>query len=385
MSRIRGSLCMAVVAAIMAMSGFRSPVAGQVSGTGSELYDLGCASCHGVDGAGVDSDAFAFDDPLPDFTDCSFASREPDADWIIVAKAGGPVRGFSESMPAFGEAFDDEQLAAILAHVRTLCTDRAWPRGELNLPRPLVTEKAFPEDEAVWTTRVDAEGTGAVVNEITYEKRFGARSQIEVKLPFGFAETEGLEDGAGMGDSSWEPGLGDIAVGFKHATFHGESSILSFAGEVKIPTSTEDAGLGNDFWVFEPFVAFGQVLTADAFLHFQGGLEVPLWPDEDGLPSELFWRGVLGKTFTSGEFGRAWSPMVELLAAAPVGGSDDVVGSRDVELDIVPQMQITLNTRQHIMLNLGVRLPLTDADARDTQFIIYLLWDWFDGGFFDGW
>jgi hypothetical protein len=48
-------------------------------------------------------------------------------------------------------------------------------------------------------------------------------------------------------------------------------------------------------------------------------------------------------------------------------------------------MQITLNRRQHIMANVGVRVPLTDPDVRNTQVVVYVLWDWFDGGFFEGW
>jgi hypothetical protein len=44
--------------------------------------------------------------------------------------------------------------------VRTFCASDAWPRGELNLPRALVTEKAFPEDEAVLTTSVATSGPG---------------------------------------------------------------------------------------------------------------------------------------------------------------------------------------------------------------------------------
>lgn len=73
-------------------------------------------------------------------------------------------------------------------HVRTLCRNDAWPRGELNLPRPLITEKAYPEDEAVFTTEVNSEGDGEVMNELVYEKRFGARNQIEVAVPFGWRE-----------------------------------------------------------------------------------------------------------------------------------------------------------------------------------------------------
>ncbi|MGQ0736919.1 MAG: c-type cytochrome, partial [Acidobacteriota bacterium] len=49
---------------------------------GPDLYARACATCHGADGRGASRALVAFDDPLPDFTDCSFASREPDEDWL---------------------------------------------------------------------------------------------------------------------------------------------------------------------------------------------------------------------------------------------------------------------------------------------------------------
>jgi hypothetical protein len=46
---------------------------------------------------------------------------------------------------------------------------------------------------------------------------------------------------------------------------------------------------------------------------------------------------------------------------------------------------VTLNTRQHVRLGVGVRLPVTDASSRKKSAIVYLLWDWYEGGFFQGW
>lgn len=379
-----------VLASLLSSQSVEGAQAAQTPPDGMALYEAGCASCHGSDGRGASADRIAFDDPLPDLTDCSFASREPDADWIIVSKAGGPVRGFSDVMPAFGEAFDDDQLQSVMDHIRTFCTDRAWPRGELNLPRPLFTEKAYPEDEWVWTTRVNAETPGAVVNEVLYEKRFGSRNQVEIALPFGFAETVSASAGRDAGPSSdWGVGLGNIEIGYKRALLHNLRTILSFGTELKLPTGDEERGLGDGDFKVEPFFALGQILPGDSFLHLQGGTEIRPLRDDVGIltpgearepDAELFWRVVLGRTFTSGEFGRSWSPMVELLGSRGLGD-----GPFAAQWDLVPQMQVTLNTRQHVMLNVGVRLPLTDADVRSTQFLVYFLWDWFDGGLFDGW
>ena len=46
---------------------------------------------------------------------------------------------------------------------------------------------------------------------------------------------------------------------------------------------------------------------------------------------------------------------------------------------------MTLSRRQHMKLGAGVRIPLTDTSQRPTRVAIYLLWDWFDGGFVEGW
>jgi mono/diheme cytochrome c family protein len=340
--------------------------------TTRELYEIGCSSCHGRDGAGGDSGTtVAFETPVPDFSDCSFASREPDADWIAVAHAGGPVRGFDATMPAFGEAFTEEQLQRIMDYVRTFCGNDAWPRGELNLPRALVTEKAYPEDEAVTTVTVAAEGAGSVVNELVYEKRFGARNQIEIAVPFGAVE----------GPDGWSGGLGDIALGVKRAMWHSfeSGSIFSLGGEVVLPTGRESVGLGKGTTVFEPFASFGQIVGGDGFLQLFGAVEIPA-SEESGAETEGIWRGVAGWTFATGElgFGRTYTPMVELL------GARDLEDGASTAWDIVPQMQISLNTRQHVLLNAGVRLPIDDS-ARSSTVILYILWDWFDGGFFDGW
>jgi len=337
---------------------------------GRELYETACAACHGADGRGVAPALVGFDTPIPDFTDCSFATPEPDADWMAVMHDGGPARGFDRRMPAFGEALTDADLQQILDYTRTFCTNGAWPRGELNLPRALVTEKAFPENEAVLTTTVATSGAGLVGNELLYEQRLGARSQFEVVVPLL------LREGSG-GD--WERGLGDVAVAAKHALSHrlDRGNILSVALEVVLPTGKEDAGLGTGVTVFEPFIAFGQILPADAFVQIQGGMELPT--DTDRVEREAFWRTAIGRTFTEGSFGRTWSPIIEVLAAR------ELEGGAAVHWDLVPQMQVTLNRRQHIMINAGVQFPLNDRRGRSTRVITYFLWDWFDGGLLEGW
>jgi hypothetical protein len=343
--------------------------AAQLPRSGRELYEIGCAKCHGSDGRGVDPSLVGFDTPLPDFTDCRFASREAAADWVAVTHQGGGVRGFSSTMPAYGEAFDVERIEMVVEFARGFCTDRSWPAGELNLPLPLLTEKAFPEDEVLWTTAVDVEGSGAFETELVYERRVGARHQWELAVPAGFTRSDE--------ESSWTGGLGDPGVGWKSALYHDPSRIFTVGGEVFFPTGNSSSGLSSKTTLFEPYVAFAQILPREWFLQLQGGVEVPA--DSEKAESEAFFRAVVGfSASAAGGFGRTWSPMLEILASTELDGGES-------NWTALPQMQVTLSTRQHVRANVGLALPLTNTDERPLRVVFYALWDWFDGGLLSGW
>ena len=66
--------------------------------TGRAVYRAACSTCHGPDGRGAPPSLLGFPTPVPDFTDCDFANREPDSDWMGVSYDGGPSRGFSENI-----------------------------------------------------------------------------------------------------------------------------------------------------------------------------------------------------------------------------------------------------------------------------------------------
>ena len=338
--------------------------------TGEELYRFACAACHGADGTGAPQNQVGFDDPLPDFTECSFNTPEAAADWFAVAHDGGPVRAFSRRMPAFGEALTDAELERTIEHVRGFCADSAWPRGDLNFPRALVTEKAFPENEALLTTTVQTGASREVTNALIYERRIGARSQWEVQVPLTMQAAEG---------GAWRRGIGDVAVAIKHVLFHSMSAgtIVSAAGEVVLPTGKESEGLGSGVMKFEPFISAGQMLGTSSFVQAQVGAEIPRLRDR--AETEAFWRTAFGTTFVQGEFGRSWTPMLE------VTGIRELERGRPAEWDLVPQLQVSLSKRQHILLSGGVRIPLNERGERHAQVLTYLLWDWFDGGLRDGW
>jgi mono/diheme cytochrome c family protein len=337
--------------------------------TPEQLYRAACMNCHGPGGTGAPQTTLGFQVPVPDFTDCSFATREPDSDWLAVIADGGPARAFDKHMPAFRDALTPEEMNAVLLHVRGFCANEDWPRGELNLPRPLVTEKAFPEDEFVVSSAIRPEGGASVSNRLVYEKRLGPRNQIEIVVPYGFGDT----------DAGWVNGIGDVAFGFKRALYHDhrKGTIFSLTGEAVLPTGDEKDGFGKGYTVFEPFATFGQILPGDSFVQFQGGIEIP--SDSRKAAREAFWRTTVGKSISQGDFGRTWSPMVEVL------GFRELEDGHPALWDLVPQVQVTLSTRQHIMANVGVRVPVNRREGRHTQVLFYFLWDWFDGPLAGGW
>ena len=364
------AVCLSVVVPAVASAATQKPVPSH-DRTPAAVYRSACQGCHGPDGRGMPQSTTALPLAVPDFSDCNFAVREPDSDWLAIIHQGGPARGFDPLMPAFGEALTEEEQELALAHVRTFCGDRnAWPGGNLNLPRTLFTEKAFVEDEVVVTASIAAEGDPAIASKIVYEKRFFSKGQFELVVPLGFKKPEG-------GD--WSMGLGDVILGWKQVLFHSlrSGSILAASGELILPVGDVGGGFAQGVTAFEPFVSFGQALRGDSFIQAQVGGVLP--SDTERAARRAFWRVAAGKSFAQNRWGRTWTPMIELL------GFEQYKEGEEAHYDLVPQFQVTLNTRQHIMANFGVRIPLDKPGTRSTQFAFYILWDWFDGGLRDGW
>jgi mono/diheme cytochrome c family protein len=349
------------------------PGATRNASSGEAIYHAACAGCHGPGGEGMPATTIGFDKPdtFPDFTQCDQTTPETDADWRATIHDGGRARGFSRIMPAFGDALTAVEIDALVDHLRSLCREPSWPRGELNLPRPLVTEKAFPEDETVITTAITARHPVDVSNVLAYEHRIGVANQIEISVPFN----------AQHGDSgTLFGGVGDISLGLKRALYSSlrTGSIFSVQGEIILPTGNKARGLGTGTTVFEAFATYAKLLPSHSFVQAQGGTEQPV--NTADAPRAVFGRVALGKSFREDNgLGRLWSPMLELLADRELQ-----TGAR-TSFDLLPQVQLTLSRRQHVRANVGVQVPVTNTAGRHAQVVAYVLWDWFDGGLLEGW
>ncbi len=179
---------------------------------GKEIYHAACVACHGPDGKGMPDTTVGFQKPktFPDFTQCDQTTPELNKDWKATIRDGGAGRGFSSIMPSFGQALNSKQIDEVVQYLRGFCTDKRWPRGEFNLPLPQIAEKAFPEDEVIITSKLNAKRTPGVTNDIISENTFGARDQLEVDVPVDFSRSApGL----------WHGGVGDATIGVKHVVF----------------------------------------------------------------------------------------------------------------------------------------------------------------------
>lgn len=373
-----GSATITVTAFVLALCALPSTAGAQIQEaaargltSGEAIYQAGCAGCHGPRGEGAPQTSTVFDRPstFPDFTDCAGTTPELDVDWKATITQGGHGRGFSHIMPSFSEELTSEQVDLVIGYLRTLCRDPRYPRGELNLPRPLRTEKAFPESETVLTIGTTTHRAHDVESELGYEHRLTARDQLELAVPFSSVAGE---------TGTRASGIGDVAAGLKHVLFASHDTIVSGQGEIVLPSGNSDKGLGSGVTTFGAFASIGQILPAASFVQFQIGTDQPTSTDQ--APRTLFWRLAAGRSFREeGGVGRLWSPMVEVMS------DRDFVEGASANIDVVPQFQVTLNRRQHVRVNVGLQVPATNTAGRPKQVVFYFLWDWFDGGLLEGW
>src|SRR6202035_560023 len=201
---------------------------------------------------------------------CAGTTPEPNGNWKAVIVHGGPSRGLSQIMPAFGDLLTDQEINDVIAYMRGFCKNvHHDPLGELNLPLALVTEKAFPENEIVISTAASASGAPAWNTNIIDERTIiDARTQLETDVPVNYADQA----------HNWTAGLGDITLGLKREMFSSlrTGSILSLQGGILLPTGDSKRGFGSGEAEVRPFPSFGQVVKEDTFLQTQLGADLPV-------------------------------------------------------------------------------------------------------------
>jgi cytochrome c553 len=291
------------------------------SDDGKELYEAACASCHGLDGRGAPAGT-AIEVPLPDFTDCSFVTRETTGNWVALAAHGGRELDLSPQMPGFSDALSEAQIREIIAYLRGFCTDPSWPLADLNFPRPVFTGKAFPEDEAVLNYNFEqSRRSRSLVNEWTLvaSQRYGA--------------------------------------------------VAAFSLDLILPTGDRDRGLGDGTVGLGPSLRAGKTL-GPFVLQTEIKAELPI--DVNRAPRRLLYRAAL--QFPLSPLKRAWVPGLEFEADTKVEGQ-----ARD-SYYLAPTLLKGLTRRGHVSMAIGAKIPVAGHRAFDYQIGAFLLWEYLDGG-----
>lgn len=305
------------------------------------VYRRWCGACHGASGEGVPARTTRLEVPPAPLAECRTSTAEPEALWVDIVKHGGAAYGLSLDMPAYGEAATHEQIVALVRYVKSLCTERGWPPGELNFPRPYRVEKAFPENEWVLVFAGDEQ-------RLIYERRLGRRLQLE-----GVART--ATDGGDV--------FAGASVAAKYNVWHSlpAGALASVGLEASPPWGRRTT------WELEPFVSAGW--SPGAGVIAQAGVVLAF--EEGAGWAGTSWRAGLGK-----ELGRV-VPMLEAAVDVPAAG--------DPLTTFYPQAWIQLSRLGHVAASVGMAVPAAGPGSRRATLVLFLLWDYGDGGLFRGW
>ncbi|NNK38487.1 MAG: hypothetical protein HKP03_08400, partial [Xanthomonadales bacterium] len=206
------------------------------------------------------------------------------------------------------------------------------------------------------------DGDNAWKNTLEYEFRVGERFQGVLEVTH---EVEGSESEFGH----FEPG-------FKYVLKHDrrKAYIFTLGAQVGVPLNS-----GAE-WELLPYLAYGKILNDQWTFQGSGRLKLSL---EDSDHSSAEFAGIVHWVHT--DWPRRVFPALEMIAEVPFERGTGPGRKDAVQFSALPQVRIGLNKRGHVALNAGVEVPLNDRDRYDWRAYLYLIWDFADGGFFEGW
>ncbi len=320
------------------------------------MWGAWCARCHADDGSGKVMEPTVTVVPM-DFTECKVATPEPDADWERAIAKGGPGVGLSPEMPGFEDSLTPAQISGFVSHMRGFCKETGWPSGNTNFPRPIITEKAFPENEFLilpvisHETEPQSASKTDVKFKAVYERRLGKRAMYEIGVPLSNLDFV----------SSRETGLGDVSVALKYAAYVSRTQprILSLGLEATLPTGQRYKEFGKGTVVFEPYVAAG-AMVGNWYVQTQGKVELPV----DTLVDRAYsYNLYIGRDVSNAP--DTWTLGVEL-------------NGENRKLAIAPQVRKGLTGTGALAASLGVSIPVKYRGEKVVSWVGYLLWEFLE-------
>lgn len=109
-----------LAASLMAMSAMTHAEADR----GAQLYDVYCTQCHGVHGNGKGVNTSQMSVQPRDHTDTKEMSTRTDDELFKVIQHGGKSINKSVLMPNWGGNLSDDDINALVSHLRKLCCQK---------------------------------------------------------------------------------------------------------------------------------------------------------------------------------------------------------------------------------------------------------------------
>jgi len=258
----------------------------------------------------------------------------------------------------------DDEIRAVVQFVRGFCGDPRYPSGDLNFPRPVFVEKAFPEDEAVLSYQYESASRALTSSwEAALEKRVGPRGDFEASLPVTLVDSDNGADTAGVGD---------IGLSYKHTLLADPEwrAIVSPRLAITFPTGKTAEGIGAGTTIFNPQLLSGGAL-GPFVLQTEISAELPV--DSARADRQMLYAFALqyrvGPDKKSAVVGMEFQQTQSLDSSAH---ADTVIG---------PEFYLPLSRRGHVALGVAAQLPIAGVRPYDWLFGSFLLWDFADGPF----
>ena len=106
----------------------------QAGGRGRFLYETHCAICHGLAGKGDGAGAKVIRQSMRDFSNPVAMHDVEDRFLFEIIKKGSSQFGRSNAMPSWGMKLSDEEIRAVVAHLRSLASAADGPGQRKETP-----------------------------------------------------------------------------------------------------------------------------------------------------------------------------------------------------------------------------------------------------------
>ena len=108
-------------AAAVMLTSWSVPARAADAAAAASNYTDSCADCHGPGGKGDGPKAAELKTKPANYTDCAAMAKFDDDYLVKIIKQGGEAMGKGKGMPDFAKAYDDDEIRALVAYVRTFC------------------------------------------------------------------------------------------------------------------------------------------------------------------------------------------------------------------------------------------------------------------------